>query len=112
MRRSEPSPDEAGDPGCGHRVVIGVGDDAAHQQRHIVQPGFIEQLANTRNERQMRAAEDAEAHQRHILLKRGFGDHFRSLAQTGVDDFVTGIAQGAGDNLRSAIMPIEARFGN
>lgn len=60
----------------------------------------------------MRPAEDAEAHHLHIFLQGGFGDHIRRLAQAGVNDFHTGIAQSTSHHLGTPIMAVQARFSN
>ncbi len=41
-----------------------------------------------------------------------FDDHFGSLAQAGVDDFHSGVAQCARDDLGAAIMAVEAGLGD
>jgi hypothetical protein len=56
--------------------------------------------------------QDGEADYVHVFLDGGGGDHLGGLAEAGVDDFHAGIAQGAGDYLRAAVVAVQAGLGN
>ena len=58
----------------------------------------------------MGAGQDREPDAVHVLLDRGRDDLLRSLVQTGVNHFETGIAKGAGDDLGAAVMAVQTRF--
>ena len=66
----------------------------------------------SREEFEMRAGEDAQTDDIDVFLEGGLGDHLGSLADAGIDDLATAIAQGAGDDFRAAVVAIEAGLGD
>jgi hypothetical protein len=48
----------------------------------------------------------------HVFLHRGAGDLLGGLVQAGIDDLHPGVPQGSGDDLDTAVVPVEARFGH
>jgi hypothetical protein len=58
------------------------------------------------------AGEERQAHGVGVLLHDRLGHLFGSLVQTGVDDLEAGVAQSAGDHLRSPVMAVESRLGH
>jgi len=87
-----------------------IRNDASHQDDHVVHLFLFQQLHQARHNGIVRARQDRKPDDLDILLKRRVDDHFRSLAQAGIDDFHAGIPQRPGDYLRAAIMSIEAGF--
>ena len=47
-----------------------------------------------------------------VFLEGGLGDHLRGLADTRVDDFHASVAEGARDDLGTAVVAIEAGLGD
>src|SRR5690606_34804353 len=86
------------------------GDDAATEEQDIIDAALLELFDDTREEFEMRAGENAETDDIDVFLEGGFGDHFGRLADAGVDHLAATVAQGAGDDLGTAIMAIEARL--
>src|SRR5438309_4897004 len=87
-------------------------DDATRPDHHVVQPALAQLFQNAREQGHVRAGEDAQANGVDVLLQRRFGDHLRCLADTGVDHLEPGITQRSSDDLRPAIVAVQARFGN
>ena len=58
------------------------------------------------------AGEDREAHRVGVLLHDGRRDLLRRLVEAGVDDLHAGVAQAAGDDLRAAVVAVQARLGD
>ena len=71
-----------------------------------------QRLHDAREELHVRAGEDAQADDVDVLLQRGLGDHLRRLADAGVDDLHAGVAQGARDDLRAAVVAVEPGLGD
>ncbi len=89
-----------------------VGHNAAAGEEHIVQAALAQQFQDAREDRHVRAGEHGNANDIHVLLQRGFRDHFGRLAQTGVDHFHSRIAQSCSNNFRATIVAIQSGFGN
>ena len=87
-------------------------DDAAAGDEDVVASLLVQQLADARKQRHVRAAQDREPDDVDVLLDGGGGDHLRRLMQPGVDDFHSGIAKRRGDDLRAAVVSVETGFGN
>ena len=60
----------------------------------------------------VRAGKDGKANDIHVFLLGRGGNHFRRLAQAGVDNLHAGVAQRAGNNLCAAIVAVEAGLGD
>src|SRR5438552_2265303 len=69
-------------------------------------------LEDSRHEGHVRAGEDRDADGVRVLLDRGFDDLLGRLVEPGVDHLHAGVAKRAGDDLGTAIVPIEARLGD
>src|SRR5271169_857908 len=72
-----------------------VGNDAAHQQQHVIHLVLPEQVHHARHDGVVRPRQNAEADDVHVFLQRGVDNHLGSLPQAGVDHFHAGIAQRA-----------------
>ena len=75
-------------------------------------PCSREQLDHPRDQRHVGAGEDREADRVGVLLDHRLGDLLRRLVQAGVDHLHAGVAQGAGDDLGAAVVPVEAGLGD
>ena len=71
---------------------------------------LAQELEDSRHEGHVRAGEDRDADGVGVLLDRGLDDLLGRLVQPGVDDLHPGVAKRAGDDLRAAIVPVEARL--
>jgi hypothetical protein len=91
---------------------VGFGDDAADKDGDIVHAFFMEEFHELGTDGVVGAGENGQADNVDVFLNGGGGDHLRSLAQAGVDDFHAGVAQGAGDYFCSAVVAIQARLGD
>ncbi len=92
--------------------MVGGGDGAAEQDRDGACAGAAQQCNDTRDERVVSAAEDAEADGVHVLFNGGFDDGFRGFAQAGVDDLHAGVAEGVDDDARATVVSVEADLGD
>ena len=75
-------------------------------------PCSLEQFADAREERHVRAAQDRQADDVDVFLHGGGRDHLRRLMQSGINDFHARVAERGGDDLRAAIVTVEAGLGN
>src|SRR3989440_6655709 len=87
-------------------------NDAAAGHQHVVASGRDQQLLDPREQGQVGAGEDRQAHQVDVLLHRRLRDHFGCLVQPRVDDFHARVAQRRGHDLRTAVMPVQAGLGD
>jgi hypothetical protein len=91
---------------------VGFGNDAADKDGDVVHAFFVEEFHELGADRVVRAGEDGEADHVDVFLDSGGGDHLRSLAQAGVDDFHAGVAEGAGDYFCAAVVAVQAGLGD
>src|SRR5207302_8638837 len=82
-------------------------DDAASEEKDVVEALLLHQLADAREDVVVRAREQREANGVGVLLQRCLDDLFRCLMHTGVNDFHPGIAQRPCHDFRAAIVPVE-----
>ena len=66
---------------------------AAQQHGDVVHPFLLEQIHQLRRQRVVSARKNGKSDDVDVFLNGGGCDHFRRLAQPGVDDFHPGIAQ-------------------
>ena len=88
------------------------GDDPAAGHQDVGAAGVDHELPHAGEERHVGAGEDREADDVHVLLDGGRRDHLGRLMQTGVHHFHAGVAERGGDDLRAAIMAVEAGLGD
>src|SRR5207248_439043 len=81
--------------------------DAAAEHHDVGGVPLLEQLDHAAEERHVRAGENGQADRVHVLLDGGRDDLLRRLVQPGVDDFHASVAQRAGHDLRSAVVPVK-----
>ncbi len=80
------------------------------KDKRIIHSVFAEKIDDPRAERFVGSAENRNANGINVLLQSRRGDHFRRLPQAGVNDLHPRIAECAGDDLRSAVVAVEARL--
>ena len=91
-------------------VHVFLRDDSAAGDQHVVAAGFAEQVEHAREQRHVRPAQDREPDDVRIFLDGGVRDHLRRLMEARVDDLHPGVAERGRDDLRSAIVAVEAGF--
>ena len=72
----------------------------------------FQQLHDPGHERHVGAREDREAHRVGVLLDHCLGDLLRRLVEAGVDHLHACVPKRTGDDLRAAIVSVEARLGH
>ena len=75
-------------------------------------PCSLEQLDDPRHERHVRARQDRQADRVGVLLDDGLDDLLGRLVQARVDHLHAGVAQRARDDLRAAVVAVEAGLGD
>src|SRR5881628_515106 len=112
LRRGRPGPEQLADPLFLEGVhVLRRNNPAAHHE-DVVAPGLVQQLPHAWKQREVRAREDGEAHDIHVLLHRRLGDHLRRLVQAGIDHLHAGVPLRRGHqrrNRNSAASPSTVR---
>src|SRR5258708_29179446 len=104
--RSEDLPDA-------ERLELGrifIRNDAAAENRDVAGAALRQQANDLGEERHVRSRQDAEADRVHVFLHGRFGDHLGCLMQSRVNHFEAAVAERACDNLRTAIVTVEARL--
>jgi hypothetical protein len=71
-------------------------------------PAVPQQVDDAGHEGHVRAGEDRDADGVGVLLDHRLGDLLRRLVQAGVDDLHAGVAERASDDLRAAVVAVEA----
>ena len=69
-------------------------------------------LDDERGEGEVGAGEHRQADRVDVFVDGGGGDGVGCLEQAGVDDFVAGVAQDAGDDFDAAVVAVEADLGD
>src|SRR5439155_6275829 len=87
-------------------------NDAAAEDDHVVGALLLEQLEHALEEIVVGARQHAEPDGVGILLERGGHHLLRRLVEARVDDLDAGVAEGARDDLGTAIVAVEPRFGD
>ncbi len=89
-----------------------LGDGAANDDEDILRAALLKELCDAGNDGVVCAGEYAEADAVDVFLNGCVHDHFRGLAEAGVDDFHACIAQGAGDDFCAAVVTVETGLGD
>ncbi len=113
-----PASDDPGAEDLGHALLlqrrdVGVGMTPPPNTSTSSRPRALQLLHHPREQREVgagRAATGPTASASSCM--RGLGDLLGRLVQAGVDDLEAGVAQGAGDGLRPAVVAVEARLGH
>ena len=103
------------DPGDAQRFEPGdvvVGDDPADQQQHVLAALGLEEVDDARDEHEVGTREQREPEGVGVFLDDRLDDLLGRLVQTGVDDFEARVAQGAGDDLGAAVVPVKTGLGD
>src|SRR6476659_4210445 len=89
---------------------VGVGDDPAAEDDHVVDVVGLQQFQGLGEQRHVRAGQDRQPDGVGVLLDDGLDDLLRGLVQPGVDHLHARVAQGARDDLRAAVVTVEPRL--
>ena len=103
---------DAGDAELAQLLRVVVWDRAPDHHDDVLNAVLPQELEDARHQRHVRAGEDRDADGVCVLLDRGLDDLLGRLVKPGVDDLHAGVAQRAGDDLGTAIVPVEARLGD
>src|SRR5579884_2517918 len=101
-----------GDPHVLERRDVGLGDDAADDHEHVAAAAVAEPLDDLRDEGEVGAREEGEAHGVGVLLDDRLDDLVGRLMQPRVDDLEPRVAQRPGDDLGAAVVAVEPRLGH
>src|SRR5262249_4954915 len=85
-------------------------DRAPDDDQHVVRAALAEQVEDAGHERHVGAREDRDPNRVGVLLDRGLDDLLGRLVEARVDHLHACVAQRAGDDLRAAVVPVEARL--
>jgi hypothetical protein len=91
---------------------VGFRDDPAEKDGDVGHALLLEQLHELRADRVVRSRENGESNDVDVFLDGGSGDHLGGLAQAGVNDLHSGVAQSASDHFGTAVVTVEARLGD
>ncbi len=103
-----PGPKTAATPIRLELVGVVRRDRSAHDHEHVVGAVRAEAVDDPGHQRHVRAGEDRHADGVRVLLDRGLDDLLRGLVEARVDDLHACVSQGSRDDLRAAVMPVEA----
>ena len=104
--------EDLGDAGLLQGGDVGSGDDATYEYGYVVHAFFFKEIHELGADGVVGAGEDGQAYDIDVFLDGGGGDHFRGLAEAGVDDLHAGVAQGAGDDFCATVVAVKARLGD
>ena len=90
------------------RSGVSIGNYAAAEHEHIAEFSINEFGHDPWEQCQMCSREQRQPDSVGVFLQNGLSDLFGSLMEAGVDDFEPVVAQGPGDCLGPAVMPIES----
>ena len=110
--QARPRSEDLGDAHLLDDRYVVVRDGAAGDHQDIVAPDLAQFLDDRGEEGEVRAGEDAQADNVHVLLQRRRDNHLRRLADAGVNDLHPRVAQCPYNHFRAAIVTIEARLGD
>jgi len=103
--------EDGGDPGGAELVEVVVGDDAADDHGDVA-PALPYFSDDQRSEGHVSPGEHGQADRVDVFVNGGGGDGLWGLEQTGVDDFVAGVAQDPGNDLDPPVVAVEPDLGD
>ena len=90
------------------RLDVLVGDDAAPEDGDVRGTPLAQELDDAREEIVVRARENRQRHRVDVFLDRRRHDHLGGLVEPGVDDLEARVPERPGDDLRPAVVAVEA----
>ena len=111
-RSSCPGPKTAATPASVRAAMSSSGMIPPAVTRTSSRPSLAEQLRDPRQERHVGARQDRQADDVDVLLERRGRDHLGCLAEAGVDDLEPLVAEAPREDLRAAIVAVEAGLGD
>src|ERR1700754_3061367 len=103
--------EDLGDPELLQLRDVLIGDRPPDGDDDVARVLLAQQLDHARDERHVRAGEDREPDGVGVLLQHGLDDLLGRLVQARVDHLHAGVAECAGDDLRPAVVAVEAGLG-
>jgi ribonuclease BN (tRNA processing enzyme) len=114
--------DDLGDGGAGRedlcdaplleRGDVVLWDRPSYDHEDVLHPILTQAVQDLRDEGHVGAGEDGDADGVGVLLNCSLDDLLGRLVQTRVNDLHPGVAEGAGDDLRPPVVPVEPRLGD
>ena len=102
----EPGPKISATPCSRRSTCVGIGNDATAEDEHVAEVTIAEFFHNTREEREVCARKERQAHAIGVFLQHRFSDLFWRLMETGVDDLETVVTKGSGDGLGASVVAV------
>jgi len=93
-------------------VRILVWNDAPDDYENVSHLLLAQKFHNARHDRVVCPGQNGKSDHLDILLKGSIDDHFRCLPEARVDYFHSGVAKSTSNDLRAAVVSVEARLGN
>jgi hypothetical protein len=93
-------------------VDIAPRDRAADDEQHVIGPRRAQCVGGLLRQGDVCTAQNAQADDLDVLLNRDGGDRLGPLPDPEVDHLEARVAQRAGDELRAAVVPVEAGLGD
>ena len=94
------------------RFAIRVRNRAADENRNVAAPELLQLREHLLNQFLVAAGKDRQSERIDVLVHCDTRDVLRALAQPGVDDVRTSIAQRQRDDLGANVVTVEARLGD
>ena len=91
---------------------VGVRNDPAQHDEHVVQALRLEQFHDAWTDVQVRTRQDRQADDIRVLLQCRRHNLLRSLPEAGIDHLHAGIAERAGNDLRPTVVTIQPGLGD
>src|SRR4051794_15536841 len=91
---------------------IFVWNDAPDDHEDVSHLLFAQKFHDARHYRVVCSRQNGQPNHLNVLLQGSIDNHLRCLPETGVDHFHASVAKSTSDNLRAAVVSIEAGFGN
>src|SRR5437870_6413022 len=92
------------------RSDVGVRNDAAGGDQHVVHLPAADHLHDPGKERHVRPGQDRQSHDVYVLLLGGVRDHLRRLTQPGVDHLEALVTEPPSEHLCAAVVTVEPGF--
>ena len=102
----EPGAEDFGNALLAQSTCVGIGNDATAEDEHVAEVTIAEFFHNTREEREVCARKERQAHAIGVFLQHRFSDLFWRLMETGVDDLETVVTKGSGDGLGASVVAV------
>ena len=107
-----PGGEDLGHPHLLQHRDVGLGDDPAHDDQDVVPALLLQAVDHPGDQGQVGPGQEGQPDGVGVLLDDGLDHLVGGLVQPGVDDLEPGVAEGPGDHLGAAVVPVQAGFGD